>query len=265
MPRPKAERIERWTCGACGVACERPIARGQRPKWCDDCRRRTLSEKIYPACGQAGVRRDSQTCSWICGTFLRNGYWPGSLIPESHPSRSTHVACLVPSGHPSRSTRVPADHPSRQVPVRDCAECDQEYTSNQPAQSYCTARCAKRAGRRRRRGREYGDGGSFRWTEVIRLFLAFGRCCAYCGAQVLGEPDPDHVVPLSRGGQNTISNVLPACRACNCDKRDLTLDEWAADRARRGKSPVVTTWAIDDPRYTHLALRAASPKDVTAA
>lgn len=36
------ETLQRWTCPGCGKQCERPAARGQRPKWCSDqCRLRT--------------------------------------------------------------------------------------------------------------------------------------------------------------------------------------------------------------------------------
>jgi len=86
----------------------------------------------------------------------------------------------------------------------------------------------------------------------MRLFLAFDRCCAYCEQPVIGQPDPDHVVPLSRRGANSITNILPSCRACNSDKRDLLLAEWNADRARRGKPPVRTSWSFNDPRFRHL-------------
>jgi 5-methylcytosine-specific restriction endonuclease McrA len=92
----------------------------------------------------------------------------------------------------------------------------------------------------------------------MALFLAFDRCCAYCWQPIEGQPDPDHVIPLSRGGHNTISNVLPVCRPCNTDKRNLTPAEWAADRRQRGKPPRVTEWH-SDPRYFHLALRSALP------
>jgi 5-methylcytosine-specific restriction endonuclease McrA len=29
----------------------------------------------------------------------------------------------------------------------------------------------------------------------------------------------DHVVPLVRGGRSTRGNVVPACKACNTDKK----------------------------------------------
>lgn len=47
--------------------------------------------------------------------------------------------------------------------------------------------------------------------------------CVYCGAnaQVL-----DHVVPISRGGQDAGKNLVAACKRCNCAKRNKLLKEW---------------------------------------
>jgi 5-methylcytosine-specific restriction endonuclease McrA len=39
----------------------------------------------------------------------------------------------------------------------------------------------------------------------------------------------DHKLPLSRGGSNTIDNVVPACRPCNQKKHRLTVNEFLAE------------------------------------
>ncbi len=44
--------------------------------------------------------------------------------------------------------------------------------------------------------------------------------CHYCGKQF--QPDQlsmDHIVPLARGGKSTRGNVVPACAACNRNKK----------------------------------------------
>lgn len=48
--------------------------------------------------------------------------------------------------------------------------------------------------------------------------------CAYCGQEGEGLT-PDHVVPLSRGGANSLSNIVPACGPCNLKKGPRTPDE----------------------------------------
>jgi 5-methylcytosine-specific restriction endonuclease McrA len=36
----------------------------------------------------------------------------------------------------------------------------------------------------------------------------------------------DHVHPLSRGGEDVESNIIPACAECNLSKGAKTLAEW---------------------------------------
>ena len=58
------------------------------------------------------------------------------------------------------------------------------------------------------------------------VFVRDGFRCQYCGTQVgLGTGTRDHVVPRCRGGADTLSNVVTACRDCNSRKADRTPDE----------------------------------------
>ena len=57
--------------------------------------------------------------------------------------------------------------------------------------------------------------------------------CFYCGTHLLPvNRTLDHKVPLSRGGTNTIGNVVPACRSCNQRKTRLTVEEFLAQQDR---------------------------------
>ncbi|MFJ4701937.1 HNH endonuclease [Streptomyces sp. NPDC088768] len=56
------------------------------------------------------------------------------------------------------------------------------------------------------------------------VFPRWGGCC-YCSGPA---EHLDHVTPLSRGGADTLSNVVPACAECNLSKAALSLAEWAA-------------------------------------
>lgn len=59
------------------------------------------------------------------------------------------------------------------------------------------------------------------WTA---LKLAWGGC-AYCGVD-----DPqlqkDCMLPISRGGRYTLTNVVPACRSCNASKCNTEVTTW---------------------------------------
>lgn len=51
--------------------------------------------------------------------------------------------------------------------------------------------------------------------------------CAYCGKKVsLEKVTRDHVVPKSKGGGNTVENILPSCKKCNGSKGDMNLEEF---------------------------------------
>lgn len=53
-----------------------------------------------------------------------------------------------------------------------------------------------------------------------------GGLCSYCGTSE--NITIDHMTPLHRGGSDNISNLQPACRACNADKRNMTHAEYLA-------------------------------------
>jgi len=53
--------------------------------------------------------------------------------------------------------------------------------------------------------------------------------CVYCGKLLdTTSATIDHVIPLSRGGTNTIGNRVYACVECNSSKADMLLPEWYA-------------------------------------
>jgi 5-methylcytosine-specific restriction protein A len=53
--------------------------------------------------------------------------------------------------------------------------------------------------------------------------------CYYCGRSTPpGELTMDHIVPLARGGRSTKGNLVPACKTCNNQKKQLLPMEWEA-------------------------------------
>jgi len=49
--------------------------------------------------------------------------------------------------------------------------------------------------------------------------------CAYCGSTD-GPLQRDCVLPISRGGRYTLTNVVPACRSCNASKCNDEVTGW---------------------------------------
>ena len=51
--------------------------------------------------------------------------------------------------------------------------------------------------------------------------------CHYCkGRFPAKELTMDHVIPISRGGKSSKSNLVPACKECNNKKKYLLPVEW---------------------------------------
>jgi len=59
-------------------------------------------------------------------------------------------------------------------------------------------------------------------AQWITLKELYQHRCAYCG-KYSERLTQDHVMPLSKGGSHTVSNIVPACRSCNSRKRDAIL------------------------------------------
>lgn len=93
----------------------------------------------------------------------------------------------------------------------------------------------------RRRARELAAVGSWTFVEWEALVVRYDGCCAYCG--VRGKLTVDHRVPLSRGGSNSIDNILPACASCNRSKGARTEEEFMLVLAERR---AVATIALTD-------------------
>ena len=60
------------------------------------------------------------------------------------------------------------------------------------------------------------------WQERIDEFNGY---CAYC-LRPMKKVTQDHMTPLSRNGNHTLSNVVPCCQSCNSRKNKRTLLEY---------------------------------------
>jgi hypothetical protein len=77
----------------------------------------------------------------------------------------------------------------------------------------------------RRRALELSAPGSHTYAEWQSLLADWDHRCAYCGVSGV-RLQRDHVIALALGGSHDISNILPACRACNSRKRLMAREEF---------------------------------------
>lgn len=60
-------KTETYICHACGVDVIRPVVRGQRPKWCGECRRKSVTLRPCKGCGESKpIRSGALYCSSTC-------------------------------------------------------------------------------------------------------------------------------------------------------------------------------------------------------
>lgn len=68
----------------------------------------------------------------------------------------------------------------------------------------------------KRRSLELTNGRNDLSSEQIKFLFDIFKTCQYCGSSK--DLTIDHIIPLSRGGENTFDNVTVACRRCNSRK-----------------------------------------------
>lgn len=70
-----------------------------------------------------------------------------------------------------------------------------------------------------RRARMAGAKGNHTYSQWMMRVAFFGWKCRYCGAGLSSVTlTKDHQIPISRGGSEWPSNLVPACRSCNSAK-----------------------------------------------
>ena len=70
------------------------------------------------------------------------------------------------------------------------------------------------------------------------IFLRDGYRCQYCGKKGTSETlTVDHVIPISRGGKDSWTNVATACKQCNNYKGNSLLEESDMELMVEPKTP----------------------------
>lgn len=116
-----------------------------------------------------------------------------------------------------------------------CEECN-SVIKNKKRGKYCSTECFKRSNNR---NKEYRSRLKFKsaFIEKVskkKVFESYNWTCAMCGIHTPvnlqgtlhpSSPTLDHIVPISKGGKHSYSNVQLLCRHCNCSVKQDKITE----------------------------------------
>ena len=155
------------------------------------------------------------------GNFFGNCDYCGKEYhtKKSHYERRKHHFCSRECYSKYRSEILSFDEQNSYKGVRKVGESKQVYhrvyCKNHPEIiSHLKAN---------RYAREKGAEGSHTLAEWKAVKEKYNNRCAFCGE--LKPLTKDHIIPLSKGGTNYITNIQPLCRNCNSKKNNKIIHD----------------------------------------
>lgn len=79
------------------------------------------------------------------------------------------------------------------------------------------------------RAKKYGVSDDLTFEQLRDIFDFFGGICAYCDQKLEDTPSVDHIIPFSKNGSNTASNIVICCQRCNTAKSNSPVVEFACN------------------------------------
>ncbi len=196
-------------------------------------------------CIQCGLvfthkRPGSKACSSACSALIRKSYvraWtaanPDKIRAASSKHRSTEAyRAKRRSERPKYADqdRAYRARPEAKVLIRNAGR---RYDANNKEKRTAWKREWRRrnpetvaAIQAKHRALRRNAEGSFSKAEWKLLLWLFQYRCAYC-LEIPEKLEPDHIIPVSRGGSNWIENIVPACRRCNASKGNRWVPQWS--------------------------------------
>lgn len=155
--------------------------------------------------------------------LLRNG----APLPDDHWARWYGATCMLAPPRRQRWERARERADKAASGTRGyiwyagrCRECGDWFTTLQPAQVTCSKRCARSAGKSRRRALQHAA-----FVAPVYRLAVFERdiwTCRLCGGKVKRgsvaphplAPTIDHIIPLATGGTHEPANCQTAHFIC---------------------------------------------------
>ncbi len=91
-----------------------------------------------------------------------------------------------------------------------------------------------------------------RQSTRLAIYLRDGLSCVYCGTSIEdgAQLTLDHIVPVSKGGENKAVNLVTCCHRCNCSRGNRTMPAFARAVAEYVNHGVTAEQIISHVRAT---------------
>jgi hypothetical protein len=117
-------------------------------------------------------------------------------------------------------SRANSDKINKAVKKKRLANLDRyrgyDHKRNGTPARKAAAATAKHQRRAQRQNAAINDLTAAQWREIQEVY---DHRCVYCGKRRKGRLTQEHLTPLSKGGDHTAANVVPACKTCNSRKQ----------------------------------------------
>jgi 5-methylcytosine-specific restriction endonuclease McrA len=256
--RRKNIRLKRWFCAVCQIGIVRPRS-GPMPRYCSrTCRTAAASVRAVRSGQRQSSPKNGLVATSECricfqGFTTRSGWKSSYCSNECRTlARCVQHECVI-CGDPyfcipaktaakfskTCSGRCRREYQQRNATVETfrCKFCDLVFSApKQSNRMFCGKQCVDAYWKRNRNliynaSRRLDELGKPTGAVVVNPVEVFKRdnwTCWLCNLSIdrfLKWPDPmsasvDHVIPISKGGEHSMSNVRSAHLRCNCRKSD---------------------------------------------
>ena len=80
-----------------------------------------------------------------------------------------------------------------------------------------------------------GQNYTSRRNHNVKIWSKTGGYCIYCLIPLTDSNfQADHIIPKSKGGNNDMLNLVPACQKCNGSRNNRDLERWCLMRENFG-------------------------------